>query len=108
MKVKVKPRVVPKNIIIILPYNNIIIVFRHALLIIDICCDPYTSDINECVANPCHPNATCMNTNGTFTCVCDAEYEGNGFTCQGIYILSMQFTFIDEHSRIIIIQYCTM
>ena len=47
----------------------------------------HTSDINECLSNPCHPNATCKNTNGTFTCECDAEYEGDGFTCQGIIFL---------------------
>ena len=41
-------------------------------------------DINECVSNPCHPNATCTNKNGTFTCECDTGYMGDGFTCQGI------------------------
>lgn len=44
----------------------------------------WTVDIDECVSNPCHPNATCANINGTFTCECDTGYVGDGFTCQGI------------------------
>ena len=50
-------------------------------------CVILTVDIDECVSNPCHPNATCTNENGTFTCECDAGYEGNGFTCQGIPVM---------------------
>ena len=46
----------------------------------------WTIDIDECVSNPCHPNATCTNKNGTFTCECDAGYMGDGFICQGILL----------------------
>ena len=52
-------------------------------------------DIDECVSSPCHPNATCTNENGTFTCECDTGYTGNGYSCQGIYTLS-QCAFIRE------------
>ena len=33
-------------------------------------------DINECSAIPCAPNATCTNTNGSFTCECHQFYRG--------------------------------
>ena len=43
-------------------------------------------DINECNSeenNNCHENATCTNTNGSFTCQCQNGYAGNGITCNG-------------------------
>ena len=40
-------------------------------------------DINECSASPCAPNATCTNTNGSFTCDCHQFYQGDGFVCTG-------------------------
>ncbi len=42
-------------------------------------------DINECLANPCHVNATCNDTEGSFVCQCDAGYSGNGFNCSSRY-----------------------
>ena len=41
-------------------------------------------DINECQTNfPCHSNATCNNTDGSYLCKCDSGYSGDGFTCAG-------------------------
>ena len=42
-----------------------------------------TQDINECVrgTSGCHPNATCTNTNGGYSCRCPPGYAGNGFNC---------------------------
>ena len=40
-------------------------------------------DINECESDPCHSNATCENTDGTFICQCISGYVGNGLICQG-------------------------
>ena len=47
-----------------------------------------TIDIDECLNNSCHANATCNNTVGSYMCACDAGYSGDGFNCTGtcIYI----------------------
>ena len=45
------------------------------------------TDIDECASdtlNDCSPNATCTNTNGSYTCTCDTGYTGDGFNCTGI------------------------
>ena len=43
------------------------------------------SDNNECTlgTHNCHNNATCTNTDGSFTCACNTGYTGNGVTCSG-------------------------
>ena len=40
-------------------------------------------DIDECMSevSPCHDNATCMDTTGSFQCQCDTGFLGNGLTC---------------------------
>ncbi|NPD22211.1 hypothetical protein D7Y27_19240 [Corallococcus sp. AB004] len=56
------------------------------------CCDGLTCqsgtcvDVNECAAGTdnCNENATCTNTVGSFTCACNAGYEGNGVTCADV------------------------
>ena len=43
-----------------------------------------SSDINECyIDSPCHANATCNNTKGSYTCECSIGFTGDGFTCDG-------------------------
>ena len=51
-------------------------------------CSQYTvpevcRDLDECSANVdnCHASATCHNTQGSFTCVCDANWFGEGTQC---------------------------
>ena len=45
---------------------------------------PFVLDINECEpVSPCHANATCNNTDGSFNCTCNDGYTGDGFTCDG-------------------------
>ena len=46
-----------------------------------------SSDLNECLANPCHQNATCSNTPGSHKCECDSDFYGNGLDCIGMYAL---------------------
>ena len=42
-----------------------------------------TADINECDldTNKCHSLADCINTAGSYHCMCKAGYRGNGKTC---------------------------
>jgi len=44
------------------------------------------ADIDECVVNTddCDANATCHNSEGSYTCTCTSGYTGNGHTCSGI------------------------
>ena len=40
-------------------------------------------DKNECIlGHTCHNDATCTNTDGSFTCSCKIGYEGDGQTCR--------------------------
>ena len=43
------------------------------------------TDNDECTSGThnCHSNATCNNTDGSFTCACNIGYNGDGVTCQG-------------------------
>lgn len=43
-------------------------------------------DINECLAsmNPCDENSRCQNNNGSFSCICDSGFTGDGLRdCSG-------------------------
>ena len=42
-------------------------------------------DDDECLlgTHNCDSNATCTNTNGSFSCSCNSGYSGNGFACNG-------------------------
>ena len=58
--------------------------------------DYLLSDNDECLGlNPCHVNAYCNNTVGSFRCTCDERhgYFGNGSHCIRMYdlILSLPF-----------------
>jgi hypothetical protein len=43
------------------------------------------SDIDECARNlfSCHASAGCVNTDGSYNCVCNNGYSGDGITCDG-------------------------
>jgi len=43
------------------------------------------ADIDECAehSDNCSPVATCLNVEGSFTCVCNSGYTGNGVHCEG-------------------------
>ncbi|XP_026683711.1 complement component C1q receptor-like [Diaphorina citri] len=36
-------------------------------------------DINECQSNPCGVNATCIDTQGSYSCVCKEHYTGDPY-----------------------------
>ena len=42
-------------------------------------------DVDECKAaiKPCHADATCTNSVGSYTCTCNSGYLGDGKTCTG-------------------------
>eukprot|EP00117_Sycon_ciliatum_P002421 scpid7190/ scgid3720/ Fibrillin-1 len=46
--------------------------------------NPTCVDVNECLDNPCSPNARCINEPGSFRCVCLDGYTGDGFVCRDI------------------------
>ncbi|KAE8586619.1 hypothetical protein XENTR_v10021718 [Xenopus tropicalis] len=41
-------------------------------------------DVDECTEHRCHPDASCTNTLGSFSCRCNSGYEGDGFQCTQI------------------------
>ena len=40
-------------------------------------------DVDECIngVHMCHENATCSNTNGSYTCHCISGWSGDGINC---------------------------
>ena len=61
----------------------IFVCLEYLFLILD-----FFSDIDECLSNPCDANADCSNTAGSFTCKCNAGFEGDGLTCKGMVLVT--------------------
>ena len=42
-------------------------------------------DIDECIngQSMCSDNATCTNTEGSYTCMCESGFAGDGYNCSG-------------------------
>ena len=47
------------------------------------------TDIDECIeeTDDCDDNAICTNTDGSFTCLCDPGFSGDGVQCDGKIIV---------------------
>ena len=56
----------------------------------------FVSDIDECATNTsdCDGNATCKDTFGSYTCMCNKGYTGNGTSCNSTYKMII-YLFID-------------
>ena len=50
----------------------------------------FSVDVDECSNgnDPCYSQATCSNTDGSFTCNCNSGYSWNGTSCQGRLFVS--------------------
>ena len=55
-------------------------------ILVLVCC---YADVDECdlELDGCHGNASCLNSNGSFECLCNDGYDGDGFLCTGLRIL---------------------
>ena len=60
-------------------YYIVIIVYNPYILIVD---------VDECANNTdiCNADANCTNSNGSYSCECNTGYEGNGTTCDGMWL----------------------
>ena len=65
-----------------IPFNELQI--HHFLL----CYNLLTADVDECAIgnHSCHDDATCYNTEGSYTCSCNIGYTGNGSFCMRKFI----------------------
>ena len=63
------------------------------------------TDVDECTDAPdtCDVNAVCSNTDGSYTCLCNAGYSGNGTTCTGKYTYFKVLSLIMKMSAPIIL-----
>ena len=55
-----------------------------------------STDIDECAdaaQNNCDENASCANTEGSYTCGCNTGFTGDGFTCNGSLLCLLIFDF---------------
>ncbi|XP_006884363.1 PREDICTED: protein HEG homolog 1 [Elephantulus edwardii] len=68
--------------------------------------DDCSVDVNECLSNPCPPQATCNNTQGSFTCKCPVGYQLEKGICNLVRTFVTEFklkktffnTTVEEHS----------
>ena len=63
-------------------------------------------EINECEpVPPCHANATCNNTEGSYTCTCNTGYSGDGVTCDGKLYYLYIYIYQTETMKFYLIKY---
>ena len=58
---------------------------------------PNFVDTDECLTvSPCHANAACSNTEGSYTCLCNSGYSGDGVSCDGRIFDKINSVQLDE------------
>ena len=62
------------------------------------CCVLFSADIDECERDldDCHEHATCINTIGSFKCMCNPGSTGDGVNCIGenMAVYSVYFGYV--------------
>ena len=73
-----------------LPTRKTLIIEQSILLLTSTVMDQpsltmFFSDLDECLfsTHACDRNSACVDTDGSYNCVCFDGYKGNGFTCTG-------------------------
>lgn len=58
--------------------------------------------MNECEdgTHNCDENATCTNTDGSYTCSCASGYSGDGITCNGLECVFSKTNALLFHTQI--------
>ena len=59
-----------------------------------------TSDILECEEDPCHADAVCEDTEGSYTCECNDGYTGDGWNCTGMYYSVVVYDIFDHFIKL--------
>ena len=57
---------------------------------------------------PCHANATCNNTEGSYTCACNTGYYGDGVSCNGRRLTTFNTVRIDKTSIKLNVIFCVV
>ena len=49
-------------------------------------CSLFTLDFDECSLepNPCDDHSNCINSDGSYSCICKQGFTGNGAVCEGM------------------------
>ena len=76
-------------------------------------CNMNFTDISECERglDDCDPNATCTNTIGSYVCICNTGFTGDGVMCTGqgskqSFHASIQLTTMSEEYLLLLILFC--
>ena len=70
---------------------------------------PQFVDTDQCLTvSPCHANATCDNTEGSYTCTCNSGYYGDGVSCNGRRLTTSNTVIIDKISIKLNVIFCVV
>ena len=58
------------------------------------------SDVNECESSPCDMNASCSNSEGSFSCECNSGYQGSGFMCTDVNECATRLGLFKSHVKV--------